>query len=253
MAPKPDQALEAAMLGTAPSPTPEPAPAPAINPDVLALAKALAMEMMAGQRQINEELVDRQADAYAGAMKTAMKPENASPPLMSDFNPKGDRDFPRPALQCAFTMGSAEMPPELLTVEEIELLNQITPGHYRITKADDSQVTVSVVPTYDGASGAITKMALIAPFGGKHNPQDKDNWPPLRVWLAEALGVPPPQRPIERQPTGRINAPLLNNPRGSTGIVTSALDTQMANLGPMRGAVESMLGRKSDAMEPSLA
>jgi hypothetical protein len=254
MAPKPDQALEQAMLGTAPAVTPEPAPAPAaIDPAVIALAQML----LQGQRENTQALIDAQAASSAAAMRTAMRPENTDPPLMSAYNPRGDRDFPRPTLQCDFVMGTADMAPAQLEYEEIELLNQLTPGHYLITKSDNSQVTVSVVPTYDSASGTITKMTLVGPFGNKHRPEEKDNWPPLKVWLAEALGVPVPvrQETTPRRKTGRIDTPLLAAPRGANGIITGSLEANMDRLGSpsMRANVEAMLGRESDALAPSLA
>lgn len=243
MAPKP----EAAQAAPEPETAAAPAAAPAIDPNVLALAKAL----LDGQREINLSMLGAQADAYAASMKTALKPENADPPLMSDFNPAGDRDHPRPELPYPFTMNGAEMPAHLLTVEEIGLLAQLTPGHYRITKTDDSQTVVAVVPEHDSASGSITKMNLVSKFGNKRNPQDKDNWPPLRVWLAEMLGVAAPVRPVVRQPTGRIAAGQLGAASSIGGVITGSLANNKAWLGPITGQVEAMLASDAGAMEPA--
>jgi hypothetical protein len=241
MAPKPTDAADAAPE------TPAPATAPAVDPNVIALAQML----LQGQRDLNTETVKAQADAYAASMKTALKPENSDPPLMSEFNPKGDRDFPRPPLPYPFTMNGAEMPEALFLVEEIELLLQVTPGHYRITKTDDTQVVVSVIPTTDSATGAITKMNLVSKFGNKSNPQDKNNWPPLRVWLAEMLGVPAPVRAVVRQPTGRIAAPQLGTSGTVNGVITGSLEAHLGSLGPIRGAVEAMLAQDGGAMAPA--
>jgi hypothetical protein len=203
--------------------------------------------------QARPETVKAQADIYAASMKTALKPENSDPPLMSDFNPLGDRDHPRPSLPYPFTQNGADMPEHLLTVEEIGLLLQVTPGHYRITKTDDTQVIVSVIPTTDSATGAITRMNLVSKFGNKSSPEDSKNWPPLRVWLAELLGVPAPMRQRTTLPTGRISAPQLGAVGSAHGVITGSLESQMNSLGPIRREVEAMLARDADRMEPSLA
>ncbi len=247
MAPKPTEAAQAAPESeVAPAAAPVPAMPAGIDPNVLALAQAL----LQGQREINAETVKAQADAYAASMKVAMKPENADPPLISDFNPMGDRDHPRPELKCPFTMNGAELPKELLTVEEIVLLNQLEPDHYRITKTDDTQVIVSVVAEHDSASGLLTKMNLVSKFGNKRNPQDKDNWPPMRVWLAEMIGVPAPERARPRLPVGRVARPQMGAPSGLNGVI-SAMGTLANNkqwLGPIEGEVNAMLARETDAI-----
>jgi hypothetical protein len=99
---------------------------------------------------------------------------------------------------------------------------------------------VSVIPTTDSATGAITKMNLVSKFGNKSNPQDKNNWPPLRVWLAEMLGVPAPVRAVVRQPTGRIAAPQLGTSGAVNGVITGSLEAHLSSLGPIRGAVEAI-------------
>ncbi len=251
--PKHEEAMAQAMQPKAQEPEAPKAAAPEIDPNVIALAKVLAQEMLAGQRAINMELVDKQADAYAGAMKTAMKPENAEPPLMSDFNPKGDRDFPRPELPYPFSLNGAEMPAYLLTVEEIDLLMQLTPGEYNITKTDDTVTRVAVVPTLDQASGVVTKMTIWGKFGGKNKPDEAQNWPPMRVWLAEMLGVPAPVRPTVKRQTGKLSATL--GTRGGENQTIQSLEAALAATG--RGAlgptisrdVNAMLSVKADALE----
>lgn len=241
--PEPD---ELPPLAPPPQPPPDPVP-PTIDPNILAFAQAL----ISGQATNNAALVQAQADAYAASMKVALKPENVDPPLMSDFNPKGDRDFPRPVLPWPVTQNGAEMPEYLLTVEELELLAQITPGHYRVTKSDDTQVIVSVVPEIDSASGATTKMNLVSKFGNKRNPDEKNNWPPLRVWLAELLGVPAPVRESARQPSGRIAGPQMGAPGQVAGVITGALTQNKQWLGPIAPHVDAMLANAGDAMEPA--
>lgn len=246
MASKPD----AAQAAPEPDPTPAVAPAlPALDANAMAVVAAFAQQLLAGQQALTAENLKAQADAYAASMKVAMRPENADPPLISDFNPEGDRDHPRPVLPYPVTMNGAELPPELLTVEELRLLAQIEPGAYRVTKTDDTTVVVRVVPTVDSATNAITKMNIVSKFGNKRNPGDKDNWPPMRVWLAEMLGVPAPQRARETLPTGRLSGPpQLGAAANVHGVITGDLAQHKDWLGPMAGPVEAMLASPSSAI-----
>jgi hypothetical protein len=250
MAHKPDPDLEQAMLGKKPEPAP-PAAEPAISPDVIALAKLL----MAGQQETVTAMLAAQttaAQAQADAMKTAMRPENTDPPLMSWFNPAGDRDHPRPALQCPFTLNGAEMAPAQLMVEEIELLNQLTPGHYRVQKTDGTHETVSVIPKVDSATGLITEMRI--QLRAKDQEQAK-NWPGMLTILAQMLSVPVPERKAETLPLGRITGPAAAGlAAGRAGMVQSLDEASVAALpGMVRSQVEAMLGRDADALAPSLA
>lgn len=87
--------------------------------------------------------------AYAGADR--VKPKEltiAQTERKSAYNPLGERDHPRPKLKCHMYFGSAPLgsPKEVttLTREEIDALNQLTPGHYRITKMDKSKMVVEI-------------------------------------------------------------------------------------------------------------
>jgi len=75
-------------------------------------------------------------------------PENITAPLVSDTNPLGERDHPRPRLKCPMyfggtPIGSPRSSAEL-TAEEIESLNVVVPGHYRVRKTDGSTQVVEV-------------------------------------------------------------------------------------------------------------
>lgn len=94
------------------------------------------------------ELAQIAASAAAEGAAKAKMPENKQAPMVSAFNPLGERDHPRPALRCWMYFGSAPIgsPREnhTLTVEEIIALNAVMPGHYRITKMDGSQAVIEV-------------------------------------------------------------------------------------------------------------
>jgi hypothetical protein len=249
MAHKPDPDLEQAMLGKKPEPA---TPAePAISPDVIAFAKLL----LAGQQETVAAMLSVQtaaAQAQADAMKTAMRPENTDPPLISWYNLRGDRDHPRPPLQCPFTLNGAEMAPAQLDYDEIVLLNQLTPGHYRVQKTDGTYETVSVIPKVDSATGAITEMRI--QLRAKDQEQAK-NWPGMPTILAQMLGVPVPTRVADALPLGRLTGPAAAGlAAGRAGMVQSLDEASVAALpGMVRSQVEAMLGRDADALAPSLA
>lgn len=59
----------------------------------------------------------------AEGMRRALKPENAQHPGVSDYNPLGERDHPRPALSRKVFMSGMELKQDELTADEINLLN----------------------------------------------------------------------------------------------------------------------------------
>lgn len=121
----------------------------------------------------------------AQAMQQALKPENAFHPGVSCYSyPEGDRDKPRPALRCAMTWVGAVIDPETEHWYELELLNQIQPGEYRVTNADMSQTTLTVRPEMDSTTGKLDKLHLSFPV---RDGQSR-NVSPKAVWLLEAQG-----------------------------------------------------------------
>lgn len=119
----------------------EKATAPDASSDLATALGALALAiqgMKDGQLQGSQIIADMQ--------RKTMRPENDHPPNVSAFNPRGDKDFPRPPLRCEYLMpwpikpGSAEE----LTREEIELLNLLEPGEVMITRADRTRIKFTV-------------------------------------------------------------------------------------------------------------
>lgn len=62
----------------------------------------------------------------AESTRKALKPENAAHPDVSVFNPKGERDFPRPKLLHKVIFCGMDLDEEELTLGEIELFNKFT-------------------------------------------------------------------------------------------------------------------------------
>lgn len=89
----------------------------------------------AAYRQI--ELIER--------LITKTHPENVDHPGKSVYSyPEGDVARPKPEMKCRFYWVGYELHPETLRPEEIELLNRLTPGEYRVTKADGVDIPFRV-------------------------------------------------------------------------------------------------------------
>lgn len=84
------------------------------------------------------------ADDLVKAFAKANQKENAQAPMVSVFNPYGDNVKPRPALRCPTTMNGVKLDKDTLTWEEIEALNVLPPGEFRVAKANGQKIKFSV-------------------------------------------------------------------------------------------------------------
>lgn len=114
--------------------------------DKLAEALNLIATMMAKQdkRAETEDLNTEDARRAGRRVGASGAYENAFPPDFSAFNPKGERDNPRPELRCKMIWVGFKLAKEALTVEEINLLNQAQPGDYRVEKADGRTIPFTI-------------------------------------------------------------------------------------------------------------
>ncbi len=91
------------------------------------------------------------AKLIASETRRAHRPSNEVVPQISVYNRRGEKDFPKPPLKCLMMLPwLAEW--ESLTREEIQLLNLLEPGEYRMRRIDNSVVMVHIEVTmnYDG-------------------------------------------------------------------------------------------------------
>jgi hypothetical protein len=118
------------------------------------------------------------ADIAAQAATKARRPENNPGPLISDFNPDGERDHPRPPLRSTMYFGSSPIgtPQDnsQLTTDEIQALNTVTPGYYNITKMDGSKVVIEVRGRVN-SNRKLERLWFLLPEGD----EDKNLYPPL--------------------------------------------------------------------------
>jgi hypothetical protein len=72
------------------------------------------------------------------------KPENTTAPMKSEYRPLGTAAYPDLKLKCKMTWVNYELDENVLRVDEIEWLNRLEPGEYRVTKADGTKIPFTV-------------------------------------------------------------------------------------------------------------
>ena len=126
------------------------------------------------------------ADIAAQAATKARRPENNPGPLVSDFNPAGERDHPRPPLRSTMYFGSSPIgtPQDnsQLTIDEIQALNIVTPGYYNITKMDGSKVVIEVRGRVN-SNRKLERLWFLLPEGD----EDKNLYPPLAEFARQCV------------------------------------------------------------------
>lgn len=161
-------------------PTTEPAAEPSLASVLAMLAKIQGDNVAVSKEQLRQT---RRRSNQAGALR-------------SPFNPRGDKDFPMPDLQCEMWIPYKITDPHIggLDREEVELLNMLTPGDYVIEMNDGATQQVSVVGTRDNASGKLFKLELKGPRDedGHHTglfiKERRQQFPSLKSMLRQIVG-----------------------------------------------------------------
>lgn len=109
--------------------------------DQIAAAMMMIAEAMNGFRAASLQ----GAQTIADMQRRTTRPENSFHPMISSFNPRGDKDFPRPKLKCEMFLPWPAESGESMTREEIELLNLLVPGTYTILRVDRTPIKLAVV------------------------------------------------------------------------------------------------------------
>ncbi len=165
-----DVALIAATVKAVTAAMPIPASAAPVSVEQIA---AGVKEAMAGS-----------AEANAKAMKAALKPENDPAPMVSVFNPAGDRDHPRPKLKCEFTLfDGIPIDGTTDTVEEINLYNQMVAGDYWVEKSDGSLMLFQVREIRNDL-GHLRRINLSFPY---RDDADRAGVMPMVLWLRNVV------------------------------------------------------------------
>jgi hypothetical protein len=168
---------------------PEDAPVPPVSaaaePITLSMDQLSAIVAMAVKTAM-----EGSAEANAFAMKKALKPENDPAPMISAFNPAGDRDHPRPKLKCEFTLfDGIPIDGTTDTVEELELMNKMVAGDYFVSKSDGTLVPFKVREIRNDL-GQLRRIDLSFPY---RDESDRAGVLPMAMWLRDVV------RQIERR------------------------------------------------------
>lgn len=145
------------------------------------------MDKLTSNKQLD---IENAAIINAQAMKKALRPENELHPGISVYNPRGEQKYPRPKPTQIYMLAKYPICDpgnyDTTTYSELELLNQLKPGIYPITKSDGLTVNVLVKTEYDGADRPY-KTTLFADGKGIQDDEQRQNWQPLMQILTEMV------------------------------------------------------------------
>ena len=154
------------------------------NADVTKAILALAEAIKAGKTDGTAEKLSS-IEKFLIEREESRPHENVfNPPMLSHYNPKGDRDFPRTELKCQMYWVGFKMAKENLRQTEIELMNRLEPGNYRVTKADGRSIPFTVSAKHD-ESGKLDRLSVYFPC---KNTEDRSNHLSMESYLREVLG-----------------------------------------------------------------
>lgn len=152
---------------------------------------AQILQEMRQQKTATPDSLDTLAEGIQQLVKAEQGKtrENQFHPDVSFLNPLGEKDHPRPELKVRMTWVGHKLTKEGLSREEIDLLNRIKPGSYRVTKADGSRIKFDCVAAED-AFGNIERLSFHFPC---KSVEDRHNHASMASYLREAMGESMPR------------------------------------------------------------
>lgn len=148
------------------------------------IAQTLAAIQAQGTNAGNSAQLDNIAKFLMHQEQTRPHENLFNPPMVSHYNPLGERDHPRPELKCDMYWVGYKLHKEGLTPLEIDLLNKMKPGSYWVTKADLRRIRLNIKAKEDDA-GQLEKLTFHFPCKG---PEDRQSHAPMTQYLREILG-----------------------------------------------------------------
>lgn len=150
------------------------------------------------------------------------RPENPQSPGISVYSyPEGDLARPKPELRCKMTWVGYELVTDTLTPREVELLNQLQPGEFRVTKADGTRIPFKVSAKfsdqYDESTGRfkVERQDISFPCKGDH----RQNHMSMIAYLQQVLhGAVPTAEELLTQ-IAALKAELASAKTGLVGVV----------------------------------
>lgn len=126
---------------------PEPNTLPSQTDILQQIAQTLAQvqaQVAQGQTSGNAAALDKMTQTLA-ELATRTRPENPEHPDISAYsNPTGEKSDPKPAFKCDMYWVGYPLVRETQTPAEIEALNLLEPGSYRVTKANGVTIPFTV-------------------------------------------------------------------------------------------------------------
>lgn len=118
-----------------------------------------------------------------------------NPPMVSAYNPLGERDFPRPLLKCKMIWVGFKLSEDCCTREEIELLNRVEGGVFRVTKADGKKISLTITPKV-AENGKLELLSIHFPC---KTSEDRHDHMSMASYLREVLGESPSLESLQAQ------------------------------------------------------
>ena len=104
-------------------------------------------------------------------LKQTRPKSNLQPPNISVFNPRGEKDFPMPALAfdvlAPWPMSKGKYHP--MTVEEVTLMNRVRPGEVTLLLRDDTTVACSIIATKNATTQKLERIAFMGARDSENN------------------------------------------------------------------------------------
>jgi hypothetical protein len=192
---------------TKPDAKPDTASAASVSRDTPAPTSGIAPSAAQWEQFMNTMRTNKDVDMHvaatihAQAMKKALRPENEIAPGVSVYNPRGERDFPRPKPTQIYMLARYPICEpgnyDTTTWTEIELLNSLKAGAYRVTKSDGTEIEVLVKAEGDSA-GRPYKMTLFADGKGVQDDEQKNNWVSLVAVITQMVTGERPEQSYAR-------------------------------------------------------
>lgn len=191
----------------------------ALSEEILKGLSPEAQALLAMQARLIDELRESrtaQPEAFARANKEINKKENAVGPAISVFNPRGEREYPLPALKCEIYAPWRIHPAyHGLTREEVELFNLLEPCESKIELVDGTDQRVVILGQRHHLTGALTRLTFSGPLNeeGKQTP----------LWTMESKGLYPSMVLILRQILGTKADAVVSMKQEQTSIEAGEL------------------------------
>ena len=140
-------------------------------------------------KQDQLDLIEAQAAANAKATKQALRPENERHPGISAYSrPGGELANPKGMLRCPTFWAGAKQEEDVLTADELDLLNAVVPGEYTCTKSDGTRFAVTVTGEKNPETGAYRKIDVMFVTRGTN----RHNLPGMASMLREMVATKAP-------------------------------------------------------------